>query len=223
MTESRAGCLEIGRIHFFRSSKNHRVTDWPRSCIKRTHHRRPPVPESLTETIHSETIERKILLLRGQKIMLSTDLAMLYGVEPKVLMQAIKRNGERFPPDFMFQLTNQEVINLKSHFVTSSWGGIRRALPYAFTEQGVAMVSSVLKSRRAALVNVEIMRSFVRLRRLLATHAELARALDALEKRYDHQFKIVFDAIRALMAPPPAKTKKIGFDLEKQDPERREE
>jgi hypothetical protein len=145
--------------------------------------------------------------------MLSSDLAILYDVEPKVLIQAVKRNIERFPDDFMFQLTNQEFRNLKSHFVTSSWGGLRRARPYAFTEQGVAMLSSVLRSKRAIAVNVEIMRAFVRLREMISSHSTLAKKIAELEKRYDHQFKVVFDAIRELMTPPKPKTKKIGFDL----------
>jgi hypothetical protein len=123
----------------------------------------------------------------------------------------VKRNIERFPEDFMFQLNDEEFSDLKSQFVTSSWGGIRRAAPYAFTEQGVAMLSSVLRSKRAVQVNVEIMRAFVRLRRMLATHDDLARKLDALDKKYDAQFKAVFDAIRQLMAPPEPKRRQIGF------------
>jgi hypothetical protein len=140
-----------------------------------------------------ERIERSILLIRGQKVMLSTDLAELYQVEPRVLVQAVKRNIARFPEDFMFQLTEEEFYNLKSQFVISSWGGLRRAKPYAFTEQGVAMLSSVLNSERAIKVNIEIMRAFVRLRRLLASHADLARKLEALEKKYDTQFNPVRD------------------------------
>jgi tetrahydromethanopterin S-methyltransferase subunit G len=159
-----------------------------------------------------ESIERKILFLRGQKVMLGRDLALLYGVEPRALIQAVKRNKERFPEDFAFQLTNQEVDLLKSQIVISSWGG-SRFNPYAFTEQGVAMLSSILRSRQAIRVNVEIMRTFVRLRQLLSSNKELSKRLDDLEKKYDHQFKVVFDAIRQLMAPPPSKSKKIGFDL----------
>ena len=159
-----------------------------------------------------ERIESEILLMRGQKIMLSTHLAELYEVEPRVLVQAVKRNIERFPGDFMFQLSAEEFVNLKSQFVTSSWGGARRAAPYAFTEQGVAMLSSVLRSDRAIHVNIEIMRAFVRLRQMLASNTELARKLAALESKYDAQFKIVFDAIRELMAPPnPKKKRPIGF------------
>ncbi len=161
--------------------------------------------------IPSERIERSIFLIRGQKVMLSIDLADLYGVEPRVLVQAVKRNINRFPEDFMFQLSDEEFSNLKSQIVISSWGGLRRAKPYAFTEQGVAMLSSVLRSRRAVQVNIEIMRTFVRLRRILASHAELARKLDALERKYDAQFKVVFDAIRQLMTPPSPKHRPIGF------------
>ena len=165
--------------------------------------------------IPSERIEQRIFLLRGHKVMLSPDLAELYGVEPRALVQAVKRNRTRFPDDFMFQLTDTEFGNLKSQFVTSSWGGMRRATPYAFTEQGVAMLSSVLMSKRAVAVNIEIMRAFVRLRQLLSTHVDLARKLASLEKKYDAQFKVVFDAIRQLMIPPETKRKKIGFDLER--------
>jgi hypothetical protein len=163
-------------------------------------------------------IEQAILVIRGHRVMLSSDLAMLYGVEPKVLVQAVKRNIERFPGDFMFQLTRDEWRNLKSQIVTSSWGGARRAPPYAFTEQGVAMLSSVLRSKRAVQVNVEIMRAFVRLRRILAENAGLARRLDELEKKYDVQFKVVFDAIRKLMQPPEPRKRRIGFVTENEGP-----
>jgi len=159
-----------------------------------------------------ERITQSILFIRGQKVMLSTHLAELYEVEPRVLVQAVKRNMERFPDDFMFQLNDQEFGNLKSQIVTSSWGGLRRAAPYAFTEQGVAMLSSVLHSARAIHVNIEIMRAFVRLRQMLVSNAELARKLATLERKYDAQFKIVFDAIRELMTPPePKKKRPIGF------------
>jgi len=150
--------------------------------------------------------------------MLSTHLAELYGVEPKVLVQAVKRNASRFPEDFMFQLSRDEFANLKSQIVTSSWGGLRRAAPYAFTEQGVAMLSSVLNSPKAIQVNVEIMRAFVRLRRLLASHEDLARKLEELEKRYDAQFKMVFDAIRQLMTPAAPPRRSIGFRVEENRP-----
>ncbi len=157
-----------------------------------------------------ETIERKILLIRGQKVILDSDIALLYDIETKVLVQAIKRNIKRFPKDFMFQLTKEEINILSSQFVTSRWGG-RRYPPYAFTEQGVAMLSSVLNSDRAIEVNITIMRAFVKLREMLATHKDLARKLNALENKYDSQFKIVFDAIRQLMAPDKKGKKKIGF------------
>ena len=158
-----------------------------------------------------DRIEKIILLVRGQKVILDADLAGLYGVETRVLVQAVKRNLERFPEDFMFQLSREEFAVLRSQSVTSSdWGG-RRYPPYAFTEQGVAMLSSVLRSRRAVQVNIEIMRAFIRLRQMLASHAELARKLDALEKKYDAQFKDVFEAIRQLMAPPEPKRRAIGF------------
>jgi len=154
-----------------------------------------------------------IFLVRGQKIMLSTHLAELYGVESRILVQAVKRNIERFPEDFMFQLSDGEFKNLKSQFVISSWGGLRRAKPYAFAEQGVAMLSSVLRSKQAVQVNIEIMRSFVKLWELLATHKDLNRKLAELERKYDDQFKVVFDAIRALMAPPDKPKKKIGYTV----------
>jgi len=160
-----------------------------------------------------EKIAEHIYLLRGQRVMLSIYLAELYGVEPRVLVQAVKRNQERFPEDFMFQLTRQEFDNLKSQIVISSWGGSRRATPYAFTEQGVAMLSSVLHSKRAILVNIEIMRTFVRLRQILASHADLARRLDELEAKYDAQFKVVFDAIRELMSPSEPPRRQIGFRI----------
>ena len=158
-----------------------------------------------------EQIEKRILLLRGQKVLLSVDLAGLYQVEPRALVQAVKRNKSRFPSDFMFQLTYQEVANLKSQIVISSWGGHRRSTPYAFTEQGVAMLSTVLNSERAIQVNIEIMRAFVQLREMIASHKDLAKRLDELEKKYDMQFKSVFDAIRQLMAPIEPPRRRIGF------------
>lgn len=166
----------------------------------------------MAATISSHSIENRIFVLRQQRVMLSMHLADLYEVEPRVLIQAVKRNIKRFPDDFMFQLTQIEFAILKSQIVTSSWGGPRRALPYAFTEQGVAMLSSVLRSDRAIQANVEIMRAFVRLRRILASNADLARKLIVLEKKYDSQFKVVFDAIRQLMTPPdPPGKRPIGF------------
>ena len=158
-----------------------------------------------------ERIEKAILLVRKQKVMLDADLAALYGVETRVLVQAVKRNIERFPEDFMFQLNREEFAVLRSQSVTSSdWGG-RRYPPYAFTEQGGAMLSSVLRSQQAIQVNIEIMRAFIRLRQMLASHAALARKLNALEKKYDAQFKEVFEAIRQLMAPSEPKRRAIGF------------
>jgi len=165
-------------------------------------------------TVPVERIERSILWVRGQKVMLDRDLASLYGVKTRVLVQAVKRNIERFPEDFMFQLTSDEFEILRSQSVISrQWGG-RRYPPYVFTEQGVAMLSSVLRSKRAVRVNIEIMRTFVRLRRMLASHEELARQLDALEKKYDAQFRVVFEAIRQLMKPPEPKRRRIGFKIE---------
>jgi len=162
--------------------------------------------------ISIERIEQAIFLIRGQKVLLDADLAQLYGVETKILNKAVKRNLDRFPEDFMFQLTAEEAENLRFQIGTSKkQRGGRRYLPYAFTEQGVAMLSGVLNSPRAVKVNVEIMRAFVRLRQLMATHTDLARKLTALEQKYDKQFKVVFDAIRALMAPPAKPRKKIGF------------
>ena len=161
-----------------------------------------------------ERIERRIFLIRGHKVMLSNDLAELYEVEPRILVQAVKRNIVRFPEDFMFQLSQEEFSILKSQIVISSWGGLRRARPYAFTEQGVAMLSSVLNSERAVKVNIEIMRAFVRLRQILASNKELAKKLDELEKKYDAQFRVVFDAIRELMKPPESKKRPIGFLVE---------
>jgi ORF6N domain len=163
--------------------------------------------------ITSDRVEQLIFQIRGQKVMLSTHLAELYEVETRVLVQAVKRNSDRFPEDFMFQLTKDEFEDLKSQIVISSWGGMRRSTPYAFTEQGVAMLSSVLRSKRAVQVNIEIMRAFVKLRQMLTAHKDLERKIAALEKKYDEQFKIVFEAIRALMSPPEKSRKKIGFEV----------
>jgi hypothetical protein len=170
-------------------------------------------------TVTPERVERLILMIRGHKVMLDADLADLYGVETKALNQAVKRNIERFPVDFMFQLSVEELeglrsrsgrLSLRSQIVTSKRGG-RRYLPYAFTEQGVAMLSSVLRSQRAVQVNIAIMRAFVRLREMLAAHRGLARKLAAMEKKYDAQLKVVFDAIQELMAPSHRSRRQIGF------------
>jgi hypothetical protein len=164
-----------------------------------------------TSLIPAARIERAILLVRGQKVLVDADLAALYAVETKQLVRAVKRNIDRFPQDFAFQLTAKEFTDLKCQTGTSSsWGG-RRTPPWAFTEQGVAMLSSVLRSKRAVQVNIEIMRAFVRLRELLASHADLARRLDELEQKYDKQFGVVFDAIRQLMSPPNEKKREIGY------------
>jgi hypothetical protein len=157
-------------------------------------------------------LDRKILLLRGERVMLDADLAGLYAVPTGHLVRAVKRNAARFPADFMFQLTADELANLRCQTgISSSVHGGRRYAPYAFTEHGMAMLSSVLKSPGAAAVNVEIMRAFVRLRSLLAKNGDLARKLAALEKRYDAHFRVVFDAIRELMTPPTRTRKPIGF------------
>jgi ORF6N domain-containing protein len=158
-----------------------------------------------------ENIAQLVFFVRDEKVMLAQHLAELYGVPVRVLNQAVKRNIKRFPADFMLQLTRQEFERLKSQIVISSWGGLRRALPYAFTEQGVAMLSSVLRSQRAVEVNIAIMRTFVQLRRLMDSNRHLARKIEALEKKYDEQFAEVFAAIKELVAPPATPRKQIGF------------
>lgn len=171
--------------------------------------------QSLQSLIPAERIEHAILLIRGQRVMLDRDLASLYGVETRTLNQAVRRNLSRFPDDFIFQLTKEEFDHWKSQFVTSNPTTKIKIgyLPMAFTEHGIAMLSSVLNSERAVAVNIEIMRTFVRLRQWLTSNKDLARRLDELEAKYDRQFKSVFDAIRQLMTPPAATTKKgrIGF------------
>jgi hypothetical protein len=165
-----------------------------------------------------EEVERGILLLRQHRVMLDEHLAALYGVEVRALNQAVKRNRDRFPDDFMFQLTAEEVALSRSQAVIQeprARGAHRKYRPYAFTEQGVAMLSSVLRSERAIRVNIEIMRTFVRLRRMLQLNEDLARKLAALEARYDEQFKVVFDAIRELMTPPATPRRRIGFEHER--------
>jgi phage regulator Rha-like protein len=163
-----------------------------------------------------ERIERAILSIRGEKVMLDSDLAELYGVETKALNQAVKRNATRFPADFMFQLTQEEhddLVRLRSQIVTLKRGEHRKYLPYAFTEHGALMLANVLNSERAAQTSVMVVRAFVRLRQMLASNAELARKLAALENKYDAQFKVVFDAIRQLMSPPEPKRREIGFHV----------
>ena len=164
-----------------------------------------------------EMIEKKILLIRGQKVMLSTHLAELYGVETRALNQAVKRNIKRFPEDFMFQVNDSEAEQLVSQNVIPHKKYFGGSLPYAFTEQGVAMLSSVLNSERAVQVNIAIMRAFVKLREMLSTNKELAHKFAQLEKKiekHDDEIKLIFDAIRQLMAPPETKKRKIGFRRE---------
>ena len=165
----------------------------------------------MTGPIAAARIENRILLLRGCKVILDNDLAELYEVEVKQLKRQVRRNIDRFPADFMFELSQQEYESLRRHFGTLKRGEHSKYLSYAFTEQGVAMLSSVLKSKRAVRVNIEIMRAFVQLRELMASHKDLAKKLETLEKKYDVQFKVVFDAIRQLMAPAEPRSRKIGF------------
>lgn len=166
-----------------------------------------------TRALSSARVERSLLRLRSQNVMLDADLAALYRVDVRVLNQAVKRNHERFPVDFMFQLNVQEARSLRSQIVIldDGRGAHRKYRPYAFTELGVAMLSSVLRSPRAIAVNVEIMRAFVKLRRVFGAHARLARRLDTLQQKYDAQFKSVFDAIDDLMTPPRRTPRRIGF------------
>ena len=170
----------------------------------------------MNELIPIEIIENKILLIREHKVMLDSDLAALYDVPTKRLNEQVRRNLKRFPSDFMFQLTSEETDSLRSQIVTSKPGrGGRRYSPYVFTEQGVAMLSSVLNSDRAIEVNILIMRAFVKLREMLSTHKDLAKKLEEMERKYDDQFKMIFDAIRELMKPPEPKRLRIGFRSEK--------
>jgi phage regulator Rha-like protein len=173
----------------------------------------------MQELVPQEVIENRIYFIRGHKVMLDSNLALLYGVKTKNLNKAVKRNLERFPGDFMFQLTSKELESLRFQFGTSKQGrGGRRYLPLVFTEQGVAMLSSVLQSRRAIHVNIAIMRAFVKLRRILSTHKKLAQKLKELEgkvSKHDAEIESIFEAIRQLMAPPPEKPRRmIGFRQE---------
>jgi hypothetical protein len=161
--------------------------------------------------IHSEIIEKKIFLIRQQKVMLEFHLAELYGVEVKALKRTVRRNIDRFPEDFMFEINRDEYNSLRYHFGTLKRGKHTKYLPFAFTELGVAMLSSVLRSKRAIHVNIEIMRAFVKLRKLLASHKDLERKLNELESGYDSKFKIVFDALRELMKPPERTKRPLGF------------
>ena len=178
--------------------------------------KRPSPPKKALPAV--DLVAHRIFFVRGHRVLLSTHLAELYEVPSRALVQAVKRNKTRFPDDFMFQLSRNEFSNLKSQFVTSSWGGLRRAAPYAFTEEGVAMLSSVLKSRRAVQVNIAIMRAFVRLREAMTAHKDLAAKIESLERKYDdHDEKIqeVFDAIRRLFQPQTIPVKRrIGYPVE---------
>jgi len=162
--------------------------------------------------IPNEIIEAKIFVIRSKKVILDRDLAKLYNVETRMFMQSVKRNINRFPEDFMFQLNKDEFNNLISQFVTSRWGGTRK-LPFAFTEQGVAMLSSVLKSERAINVNIQIMRAFTKLRELIMSHADLKKKIELMENKYDKQFSVVFDAIKLIRQHPLKQKGKIGFKI----------
>jgi hypothetical protein len=169
--------------------------------------------------IPDEQVISKIYLIRGQKVMLDRDLAELYQVETRVLNQAVRRNKDRFPKDFMFQLTAQEFENLKSHFVTSSWGGVRK-LPFAFTEQGVAMLSGVLNSPVAIKVHIQIIRVFAKMRVLLLTHKDILLQLEKLEKKFeghDEQIQLIFEYLKELLNPPQPTRNPIGFRTKRED------
>ena len=167
----------------------------------------------MKNVLPAEIIENKIYVFRGSKVMLDRDLAKLYGVETKVLLQSVKRNKDRFPEDFSFQLTQQEFTNLRSQIVTSSWGG-QRYQPFVFTEHGVAMLSSVLKSKKAIAVNIQIIRTFIQLRNLALDHSDLHRKIEVLEKQYDEKFKIIFDALHRMITDD-VKKEPIGFKAKK--------
>lgn len=172
------------------------------------------------EIIPVERVAQSIRWIRGQKVLLDSDLAALYGVTTGNLNKAVKRNAQRFPSDFMFRLSTQEVQNLRFQFGISRWGG-RRALPYVFTEQGIAMLSSVLNSERAIRVNIAIMRAFVKLRRTLETNHELAQKFSELEQRvgkHDEEIDDILEAIRQLMAPPDRPRREIGFHVREKPP-----
>lgn len=164
----------------------------------------------MNAALPSEYINSKIYILRDHKVMLDFDLAEMYGIETRVFNQSVARNSERFPDDFRFQLTKEEFQNLTSHIVTSSWGGTRKP-PYAFTEQGVAMLSGVLRSERAIQVNIEIMRAFVKMRHFLLSHEDLERRLDHLESKFEGEFEKIFEALRTLTAEEIQQTNPIGY------------
>jgi phage regulator Rha-like protein len=173
--------------------------------------------EGQTSLVPLERIDRAIILVRGEKVMLDSDLAEIYGVETKRLNEQVRRNFNRFPVDFMFQLTTEEWESLRSQFATLKRGEHRKYPPYAFTEHGALMLANVLNSERAAQTSVQVVRAFIRLRQMLASDVELARKLAAMEKKYDAQFKVVFDAIRQLMSPPSKSKREIGFHAAPQD------
>jgi len=165
----------------------------------------------MPNSISTEIIAAKILIIRGKRVMIDTDLALLYGVKTKRLNEQVRRNKKRFPEDFMFQLTREETLNLKSQIATSSWGGIRK-LPCVFTQEGVAMLSGVLNSERAIQVNIQIMRTFTKIRRMILTNQDLKRKIEEIEKKYDKQFSVVFEVIKQLLAPDKKEDRKvIGF------------
>jgi hypothetical protein len=162
--------------------------------------------------VNPENIAEKIYFIRGEKVILDFDLATLYNVDAKRLKESVRRNIKRFPLDFMFELSQDECKNLRTHFASSSWGGQRYA-PYAFTEQGVAMLSGILNSDRAINVNIAIMRAFVQMRRMLETHRDLAEKIKELESKYDEQFGIVFEAIRQLIHKENEPRNPVGFKI----------
>jgi DNA-binding PadR family transcriptional regulator len=168
---------------------------------------------NLKSLIPVEVVENRIYLIREQKVMLSPHLAELYHVETRALVQAVKRNGERFPEDFMFQLSDKEFADLKSQIVISSWGGSRRAKPYAFTEQGIAMLSSVLNSKRVIQVNIQIMRVFTRLIQILLSNKDIRRELEELKRVTDDRFRIVFETLDQLLSNEERPKRKIGFEV----------
>ena len=175
---------------------------------------RPPEISHKSKAVMSvpvERVEKAILLIRGEKVILDTNLAALYDVQTRSLLQALKRNSERFPSDFVFQLTRKEFDSLRSQSVISKGRGGRRYLPYAFTEHGALMAANVLNSKTAVQASVQVVRAFIRLRQMLASNEELASKLSDLEHKYDAQFRVVFDAIRQLMTPPEPQRKQIGF------------
>jgi hypothetical protein len=170
----------------------------------------------MSNAISVEVVAAKILLISGKRVILDRDLAKLYEVDTRQLTRQVRRNIDRFPEDFMFQLTKEETKNLMCQFGTSSWGGTRK-LPYVFTEQGVAMLSGVLHTKRAIRVNIQIMRAFIQFKRILLTNSDLRRKIEAMERKYDVQFKVVFDALKKLLEPPLVKEKKItGFRVYKE-------